>query len=209
MSRSVKTHWDQIYTRQSAHSVSWYQPRATQALAWIAGTGGSLIDVGGGTSTLFDELVLAGNHDVTLLDISDAALNIVWRRLGRLGRLGRLASSVRWITGDVTTVALPAHAYDVWHDRAVFHFLTEEADRQAYVAQLQHAMKPGGHVIIATFAPDGPAQCSGLPVVRYSPATLQTALGPAFHSIEHAHELHETPAGAMQPFLYCHFIRRA
>jgi len=118
-------------------------------------------------------------------------------------RLGADAQRVQWLVGDVTQAPLPAQAYDIWHDRAVFHFLTEPAQRAAYVAQVRHAVRPGGHVIVAAFGPEGPLQCSGLPVVRYAPGELHAQFGGAFELIEHQAEEHHTPGGAVQPFVYC------
>ena len=133
-------------------------------------------------------------------DRSDAALQAA------RGRLGERAAPVQWLHGDITTITLAAASFDIWHDRAVFHFLTDPGQRDAYVRQVRRAVRPGGHVIVAAFAPDGPAQCSGLPVVRYAPETLHAEFGDAFELIEHQREEHLTPSGAVQHFVYCHCV---
>lgn len=197
-----KAHWDHVYSTKPVDAVSWYQPHAEQSLALIRGTGtarsGAIIDVGGGASTLVDDLLAEGYTDLTVLDLSAAALESARRRLGPRAGL------VTWLEGDVTAVELPAHHYDVWHDRAVFHFLTEEEDRKAYVASVLRSVKPLGHVIVATFAEDGPSQCSGLPVVRYSPEQLHAEFGTAFALLKQEREAHHTPLGTVQKFIYCY-----
>ncbi len=196
-----KAHWEHIYATKPADGVSWYQPHADQSLALIRGTGtphsGAIIDVGGGASTLVDDLLANGYTDLTVLDLSAAALETARRRLASRAGLAT------WLEGDVTAVELPARRYDVWHDRAVFHFLTEEKDRRAYVTAVLRAVKPLGHVIIATFAADGPTHCSGLPVVRYSPDQLHAELGASFTLQHAAREAHHTPFGTVQQFVYC------
>lgn len=196
-----KSHWEKVYTRKAATEVSWYQPHAERSLAIIRRlTGGRpfrLIDVGGGASTLVDDLLPLPGAELTVLDLSEAARDVARRRLGAQ------AQRVHWVAGDVTTAALPAQAYDLWHDRAVFHFLTEPAQRAAYVAQVRHAVRPGGHVIVAAFGPEGPLQCSGLPVQRYAPGELHAQFGGAFELVEHQTEAHHTPGGAVQEFVYC------
>lgn len=200
-----RTHWDRVYTTRSAQEVSWYQPHAEQSLSLIeriaAGRPSRLIDVGGGASTLVDDLLARGRFDVSVLDLSDAALKVARQRLGE-----QQARRVQWLVGDVTAVALPANAFDIWHDRAVFHFLTEPAQRAAYVSQVRRAVRPGGHVIVAAFGPNGPLQCSGLPVMRYSADALYSEFGEAFELVEHSSEAHHTPGGAVQQFVYCHCV---
>jgi SAM-dependent methyltransferase len=163
----LKDHWERVYRTRPADAVSWFQKHADQSLRLIRDTGvpasASIIDVGGGASTLVDDLLACGYANVTVLDLSRAAL------IAAQARLGPLAGRVRWLEADITTIELPVHAYDVWHDRAVFHFLTSPEQRAAYVGAVIRAVKPGGHVIVATFAADGPTQCSGLPVVRSAP----------------------------------------
>lgn len=197
-----KEHWEQVYTTKSTTGVSWYQEHAEQSRHLIEQTGvprtGSIIDVGGGASTLVDDLLVQGYRAITVLDLSAAALHAAQ------ARLGERADSVRWLEGDITKIRLPEHAYDIWHDRAVFHFLTDEADRRAYVAQVLRSVKPGGHVIVATFAEDGPTQCSGLPVMRYSPAELHGQFGASFSLLKQEREAHQTPMGTTQKFIYCY-----
>ena len=201
---TTKAHWETVYQRKPADSVSWFQPRAQRSLDLIrsitAGRDISVIDVGGGASTLVDDLTADASFDVSVLDISSAALGVARQRLA--ARSGR----VHWIEGDITRIELSEQAYDIWHDRAVFHFLTDVEQRLAYVEQVRRAVRPGGHVIVAAFAPNGPIQCSGLPVVRYSPDTLHAEFGSAFELIEHMNEAHHTPAGAIQQFVYCHCV---
>jgi ubiquinone/menaquinone biosynthesis C-methylase UbiE len=198
------SHWEEVYATRAADAVSWYQPHAILSLDLIrrigVAAGTRVIDVGGGASTLVDDLLADGKADVTVLDISQGAL-----RLAR-DRLGARADKVHWIQGDITQVQLPAAAYDIWHDRAVFHFLTEPADRAAYVEQVRRAVRPGGHVIVAAFGPEGPTQCSGLPVVRYDPGQLHAQFGGRFELVDHLSETHRTPAGAVQQFVYCHCV---
>jgi ubiquinone/menaquinone biosynthesis C-methylase UbiE len=146
-------------------------------------------------------LVAHGYHNLSVLDLSGEALTVARRRLGQKSEL------VQWIEADVTSAPLPERFFDVWHDRAVFHFLTDEADRRAYVDQVVRAVKPGGHVIVATFAPDGPSECSGLPVVQYDADSLRGEFGPAFELVEHDAEAHVTPAGRIQHFIYCHCVK--
>ena len=198
------SHWERVYASHSPDAVSWYQPHATLSLDLIrriaAGPGTRIIDVGAGASTLVDDLLASGFTDLTVLDISAAALRLAQQRLGTL------AARVHWIPGDITTVPLEPGAYAIWHDRAVFHFLTEPADRAAYVAQVRRAVRPGGHVIVAAFGPEGPTQCSGLPVVRYAPGALHAEFGGHFELVDHLSEAHRTPGGAIQQFVYCHCL---
>jgi 2-polyprenyl-3-methyl-5-hydroxy-6-metoxy-1,4-benzoquinol methylase len=197
------THWERVYREKAADNVSWFQAHAQRSLDMIQGIAApsaSVIDVGGGASTLVDDLLERGYRDVTVLDLSEAALDVA------RSRLGSRATLARWIAGDIRDAALPEAAYDIWHDRAVFHFLVNPADRAAYVRQAMKAVRPGGHVIVATFAPDGPDQCSGLPVMRYAPDELHGEFGSAFQLVEHANEEHRTPWGTLQRFVYCHCI---
>lgn len=198
---SEKQHWETVYETKPADMVSWFQPSADRSRALIQRVAPDLdapiIDVGGGASVLVDDLLHLGYRNITVLDLAASALGIA------RARLGAAASNVRWIEGDVRTVALPASTYAVWHDRAVFHFLTEAADRAAYVAQVRRAVRPGGFVIVATFAEDGPTKCSGLPVARYSADSLHDEFGAAFELMTTEREQHETPAGTQQAFIYC------
>jgi ubiquinone/menaquinone biosynthesis C-methylase UbiE len=197
-----KTHWDEVYATKSETEVSWFQEHSRVSFGLIERTGvaraGAIVDVGGGASTLVDDLLGEGYSDLTVLDISPAALEIARRRLGSR------AGDVTWVEADITDVALPEQRYDVWHDRAVFHFLTEPDQRARYVRTVQRAVKHGGHVIVAAFGPEGPLQCSGLPVVRYSPERLHDEFGEAFQLVEHTREEHRTPWGNVQPFVYCY-----
>ena len=196
-----KKHWETIYQTKDVHSVSWFQPEARESRDLITefapDRATPIIDVGGGASVLVDDLLAAGYADVTVFDLSETALEISRQRLGDR------AAKVKWIAGDVRNAPLGDREYLLWHDRAVFHFLTDAADRQAYVAQVERTVRPRGYVLIATFAEDGPATCSGLPVVRYSAESLHSEFGPAFRIVASAHEDHHTPAGREQSFLYC------
>jgi len=200
-----KDHWEKVYQTKSADAVSWFQEHASRSLKIIRSIGAQksagIIDVGGGASTLVDDLMSDGFDRITVLDLSQSALAVARRRLGAKSELAS------WIAGDIRTVELPEQAYDIWHDRAVFHFLTEPVDREAYVRQVMKAVKPGGHVIMATFAPNGPEQCSGLPVARYAPDELHGEFGSAFELVEHALEDHATPLGSIQHFVYCHCVK--
>lgn len=199
----TKDHWERVYASKAADEVSWYQRHAARSLRMIRATGvplsAPIIDVGGGASRLAEDLLQAGFTALTVLDISACALEAAKRRLGPL------APRVTWREADITSASLPPHAYDLWHDRAVFHFLTSAADRRDYVAVARHAVRPGGHLVIATFAEDGPSECSGLPVMRYTAARLLDELGAGFTLVRHETEAHRTPAGKLQHFIYCRF----
>lgn len=200
---SLKEHWENIYTNRAETEVSWFQPHAESSMALIRETelspSASIIDVGGGASTLADDIVEVGYTDLTVLDLSGTALATAKQRLG--DKAGR----VTWREGDILREPFPANGWDLWHDRAVFHFLTDPADRLLYVRQLRHALKPNGWVIIASFAEDGPGKCSGLPVRRYSPGQLAAELGEGFTPERQLKEMHTTPAGRQQSFVYCLF----
>jgi ubiquinone/menaquinone biosynthesis C-methylase UbiE len=200
-----KTHWEQVYRTTPAGELGWHQAHPTMSLNLIESTGvhktGHLLDVGGGDSPLVDHLLDQGFEHVTVLDISAATLERAKARLGDRARL------VTWIEGDITDFR-SSRKYDLWHDRAVFHFLTEAEDREKYRETMNRVLSPEGHVIIATFAYEAPPTCSGLPVVRYSPQFLAVAIGNDFDLIESSEELHRTPGGKQQPFIYCRFMRR-
>jgi 2-polyprenyl-3-methyl-5-hydroxy-6-metoxy-1,4-benzoquinol methylase len=199
---SVQEHWAAVYAKKDPHDVSWYQAEPALSLALIeraAHAPARVIDVGGGTSFLADRLLARGYH-VGVLDVSERALAVVQ------ARLDTAAQDVEWFVADATSYVSP-HVWDVWHDRAVFHFLVHARDRAAYRLALTAATVPGSAVIIATFGPDGPERCSGLPIVRYSPAQLAAELGAGFEAVETAWEVHHTPAGAAQQFVYCRFVR--
>jgi ubiquinone/menaquinone biosynthesis C-methylase UbiE len=199
---SLKTHWEQIYQTRAPTQVSWYQEHSLQSLQFITHTNiaktGHIIDVGGGPSALIGDLLRDGYAHITVLDISVAALEAARERLGSL------ANEVTWLEADVLQTKLPHQEYDLWHDRAVFHFLTKPEDRRLYVNAVKEAVKPGGHVIVATFASDGPERCSGLPVMRYEPESLHNEFGESFELISSANELHHTPFGTEQKFIYCY-----
>jgi len=200
-----KDHWEHVYATKSATEVSWFQPHAALSLKLIREAGvpttAAVIDVGGGASTLVDDLLALGYDHLTVLDLSGAALATAQ------ARLGVRAAAVQWMEANVLDAPLPRHAFDVWHDRAVFHFLTTAQERQAYVHAVLHAVKPGGLVIVATFAEDGPERCSGLPVQRYSADALHGEFGEPFALLGHEREAHHTPSGGEQKFVYC-FCRK-
>ncbi|MBK7472989.1 MAG: class I SAM-dependent methyltransferase [Betaproteobacteria bacterium] len=195
-------HWDKVYSTKAPDAVSWYRAHLERSLALIERAApdrsAAIIDVGGGESTLVDDLLAGGYQNVSVLDISPTAIEVARARTGEAGR------QVTWLVADVTAAELPPQAYDVWHDRAVFHFLTAPDQRAAYVRQVARAVKPGGHVIVATFGPEGPVKCSGLDVVRYDAGSLHGEFGARFRLIESATELHQTPFGTTQQFLYCY-----
>lgn len=198
-----KNHWEEVYRSKAPDAVSWYRSHLETSLRLIAETtsdrNANVIDVGGGESTLVDDLLERGYRTLTVLDMSAVALDATKRRLGPA------AEQITWVEADITTADLPEHRYDVWHDRAVFHFLTEASQRDAYIRLLARALKPGGHVVIATFGPAGPVRCSGLEVKRYEAQQLSDELGAGFELVISTLEEHHTPAGYSQQFLYCHF----
>jgi len=197
-----RNHWERVYRTKAADEVSWYAPHLERSMELIRRGARDLnapvIDVGGGESTLIDDLLAEGFHDVTVLDISATAVEATNQRLGPV------VSKVQWVVADVTQIELPASRYDIWHDRAVFHFLTESSARAAYIAAVERAVKPGGHVIVATFGPQGPLRCSGLDVCRYDPDSLHGEFGARFRLVESFVDIHHTPAGTEQQFLYCY-----
>jgi SAM-dependent methyltransferase len=205
---SRQAHWEGVYSKKGENEVSWFQENPAPSLELIAQVGArpasAVVDIGGGASRLVDNLVERGFQDVTVLDLSEAALEAAEARLK--ARLGSRAAQVHWIVADVT-VWEPSKAYDIWHDRAAFHFLTEERDRAAYVARLERGLKVGGYAIIATFALDGPERCSGLPVMRYDPASLGQTLGRAFQLVDTRRHAHVTPWGSDQSFQFSVFRR--
>lgn len=204
MNSEKQQHWNEVYAIKAADKVSWFQPRAEISMHLIAAAGATensaIIDIGGGSSVLIDHLLDAGFVDVTVLDISERAL------IGSKDRLGARATDVHWIVSDVLSWS-PARSYDVWHDRAAFHFLTDDRDREAYRATLLKALHPRGTLIVGTFAEDAPERCSGLPVRRWSADGLAAELGSDFRLIESVREDHRTPWGAIQPFTWARFER--
>lgn len=197
-----KDYWENVYTTKASDTVSWFQPHAELSYDIIKSTGvssrGAIIDVGGGASTLVDDLLDHGYSNLTVLDISSVAL------AAAKSRLGARAYRVHWLLADITRANLPRNHFDIWHDRAVFHFLTRPEDRAAYVLAVLQSVKPGGHVIVASFAEDGPDKCSGLPVMRYNAEGLHAEFGESFSLLNHRKEAHHTPSGTVQQFVYCY-----
>lgn len=202
-----KDHWEQTYSSRSAESLGWYKPHLQTSLSWITALklpiNASIIDIGGGASTLVDDLLEAGYQSINVLDISENALSAAKTRLGEKAQL------INWVVGNITSVELPPQHYELWHDRAVFHFLTEHEQQCQYRDGLLSALKPGGHLVIGTFAPEAPPKCSGLPVQRYDLELLQNTLGDEFELKRHEKEMHITPGGVEQMYLYCYFQKRA
>jgi SAM-dependent methyltransferase len=198
-----KEHWETVYATKPPDRVGWFRPRLETSLDWIAAlpldVDAAIIDIGGGASTLVDNLLDAGYRDVTVLDIAAGALEL------SQARLGEAAEQVEWIVADVTSAALPSRRFELWHDRAVFHFLTDDDDRNSYIERAAGALKPGSHLLVGTFAPEAPPTCSGLPVERYDRDTLAGTFGNAFELLRHHKELHVTPGGVEQMYLYALF----
>lgn len=197
-----REHWETVYRSKNPDEVSWYRPHLERSLTFIDSAhlpqAAAIIDVGGGASTLVDDLLDRGYTDLTVLDLSERALAEARRRLGPR------AARVAWMLGDVTRIELPEHRFDFWHDRAVFHFLTDAAARDRYVAAVRRAVKPGGHIVVATFGPEGPERCSGLPVARYSAEGIHAQFGSEFEKVGSDAEVHRTPWGVEQEFVYCY-----
>jgi 2-polyprenyl-3-methyl-5-hydroxy-6-metoxy-1,4-benzoquinol methylase len=198
----AKTHWEKVYTTREPETVSWYRAHLETSVALIEraahSRSASIIDIGAGESTLVDDLLSRGYENITVLDISQTALDVT------KNRLGSLAEQTKWIVADITQVELEPSGYDVWHDRAVFHFLTSTDQRAAYVRNVARSVRPGGHVIVSTFGPEGPTKCSGLEVMRYDANSLHNEFGVRFRLVESSNELHNTPFGSTQQFLYCY-----
>ena len=205
MNTESQSHWNRVYTTKAADAVSWYQTQPGISLELIAAANlppdAPIIDVGGGASVLVDCLLAQGRSALSVLDISTAALSRA------RARLGTNATKVRWIEADVREFEPPQH-YDLWHDRAVFHFLTDSADRAAYMDALRRSLSPRGHVVTATFAKDGPARCSGLDVAHYDAASLHAEFGADFEMLESRREIHLTPTGTEQRFTWVHLRLR-
>lgn len=195
-----REHWESVYETKRPDQVSWFQPHATLSSEIIRGTvedrSARILDVGGGASTLVDDLLGDGYERVTVMDLSAAALDHSRRRLGRRATLAS------WVVGDVLAVPFADDSAALWHDRAVFHFLTDPADRARYVAEARRVVVPGGLVLLATFASDGPERCSGLPVLRYGAGDLQRELGNDFVQLDSCRDVHRTPAGGTQAFTF-------
>lgn len=199
----MQEHWDRVYQTKAADQVSWFRPHLETSLAEVERAAKDrsafIIDIGGGASTLADDLLDHGYRNLTVLDISQTAIDLAKKRLGEA------AASVEWLCAEVTQAPLLENHYDVWHDRAVFHFLTKQSERLAYAARASSAIKTGGHLILSAFGPEGPERCSGLNTMRYDAESLQRELGTGFQLIESSIDWHRTPSGAMQQFLHCHF----
>ncbi|MDP3154372.1 MAG: class I SAM-dependent methyltransferase [Archangium sp.] len=195
-------HWEGVYGRKKTDQVSWFRPHLEQSLSYVAraqlAPDAAIIDVGAGASTFVDDLLGAGHSRITAMDLSATALDIARARLGERG------AGVNWLVGDITQLELPAHAFDFWHDRAVFHFLREPEERARYVAAVRRALKPGGHIVVATFGPHGPERCSELDTMRYSADQLHGQFGAEFQKVHELVELHPTPSGKEQEFVYCY-----
>lgn len=197
-----QTHWENVYTTKGESEVSWFQESPAISLDLIRAAGATndsaIIDIGGGASRLVDALLARGFRSLAVLDLSQAALDAA------RARIGSGADTVEWIVSDVTKWN-PSRRFDIWHDRAAFHFLTDQNDRAAYVTRLKAALRPAGQAIIGTFAMDGPEKCSGLPVQRYDPASLHETLGNCFRLVEDRRETHNTPWGSTQSFQFTRF----
>lgn len=200
---ATKAYWESVYRRNSANEVSWYRLHLEESVKLIQQAApdcsAAIIDVGGGESTLVDDLLTLGYQNVSVLDISSGAIQATQQRLGKA------ASTVEWLVGDITKATLPNQRYAVWHDRAVFHFLVNPAQQAAYIQQILNSLTKDGHLVMAVFGPDSPKQCSGLEVVRHDIELLCKHVGPKFELINHSLEEHHTPRGKTQQFLYAHF----
>lgn len=199
---STPQHWESVYQTKNTAQVSWYAPHLETSLQLIQRLApnrqAAILDVGTGASTLPDDLLAAGYSQLSMLDIANHALVVSQMRLGNK------AQAVNWLVGDVLDMEFAPQSFDIWHDRAVFHFLTDSTQRERYVQQVLKATKPQGHVIMATFGTDGPKQCSGLDVMRYDSQSLHQEFGASFRLLDSLIVNHQTPAGMTQQFLYCY-----
>jgi SAM-dependent methyltransferase len=195
-------HWDAVYRTKSPDQVSWYRPHLERSLDFLRAANlnpaAGIVDVGGGASSFVDDVLDLGYTNVTVLDLSETALQVA------RARLGERAALVTWICADVTRAPLPERAFDFWHDRAVFHFLRDPQARADYVDTVRRSVKPGGHIVVATFGPHGPEKCSGLDVLRFTPETLHAEFGGDFAKVGSTTEMHTTPWGSEQEFVYCY-----
>ncbi len=200
---SNKDHWEKVYGSKASEAVSWYAPHLETSLKLIhqasANKNSAIIDIGGGESTLVDDLITEGYQDISVLDISQKAIDVAKERLGKS------ADMVHWYCADINQATLPQNYFEVWHDRAVFHFLTEEYQRVKYIEQVTQSVRHGGYVIMSTFGPEGPEKCSGLDVVRYDSEKLHGQFGKGFKLIDSSTEIHKTPMNTTQQFLYCFY----
>jgi ubiquinone/menaquinone biosynthesis C-methylase UbiE len=202
----TRAHWNSVYGSKQPDQVSWFRPHLDASLEYLRTSGiersAAVVDVGGGASTFVDDLLNAGYGDVTVLDVSDEALRVV------RDRLGERAQRVKWVRTDVTELTMPSGAFQFWHDRAVFHFLLQPHARERYVAALRRTLASRGYALIATFGPDGPEKCSGLDVRRYDADALEAELGDGFKRVANSTEVHITPWGTPQQFVYALFRRK-
>ena len=202
---SKRDHWRRVYETRAATEVSWYAPHLRQSLQLIREVttrDARIVDVGAGASTLVDDLLDLGYKNVTVLDVADEAFALA------RARLEKRANDVSWVAADITTASLAENSFDVWHDRAVFHFLTHESDRQAYVRQVRRSVVAGGYVVLATFSLEGPTKCSGLDVMRYDPRSLAREFGSQFELDAAIPAIHTTPTNKQQRFIFCRFKKR-
>jgi 2-polyprenyl-3-methyl-5-hydroxy-6-metoxy-1,4-benzoquinol methylase len=201
MRMDARSYWEQVHATKEPEQASWFRPHLERSLELIERAvpdrPASILDVGAGQSTLVDDLLGLGYENITVLEISQTALDALKARVRQVG------AAVQWICGDVTETLLPEASFDVWHDRAVFHFLTEAGRRRAYVERVKAALKPGGSLIVSTFGPSGPERCSGLATMRYDASSLGSEFGDRFRLVESSLDLHETPSGTVQQFLSC------
>ena len=201
MSTDARGHWNAVYGSKRAEELSWFQPHARVSLELarlaLPDKSAPILDVGGGASRFVDDLLADGYRRITVLDLAPAGLALT------RARLGAAAAQVTWVEADALSLPLPDASVDLWHDRAVFHFLTAPEERTRYVEQVRRVVRPGGFVLVATFASDAPPRCSGLPVVRYDPEDLHRVFGPDFEPVAERREVHLTPGGNPQPFTYC------
>lgn len=202
VSSSNKKHWESVYAAKAPDRVSWFRPHLERSLQFLDAaqlpSDAAVIDVGGGASTFVDDLQDRGYSDITVLDLSSTALEASRARLGERG------SRVHWLCANVLETCLPESAYEFWHDRAVFHFLTDRAARIKYIETVRRSLKTGGHIVVATFGPHGPETCSGLGVARFTPSGIHAAFGNDFAKVGEAEEIHQTPLGTEQEFVYCY-----
>ncbi|MGV7235009.1 MAG: class I SAM-dependent methyltransferase [Nitrosomonadaceae bacterium] len=200
-------HWEAIYTSKSADQVGWYSLHLETSMRWIAelklAPKDPIIDIGGGASTLVDDLLGSGHKDLSVLDLSEKAIHLTKERLGKASR------SVTWLQGNVTEIELPSQHFKLWHDRAVFHFLVDPEIQQMYRDVVLKTVMKGGYFIIGTFTTNAPPQCSGLPVQRHTPDTLSNTFGKELELKQYNKEIHKTPSGIEQAYVYCLFQRTA
>ncbi len=206
LSADHQAHWRHVYATRPAESVSWYRPHLEVSLELLERGGlnpdSRIIDIGGGASTLVDDLLARGVAQVTVLDLSAEALEVAQARLDARG------DAIRWLAADLLSADLPDSGFDLWHDRAVLHFLGDPVDAERYARQAASAVRSGGHAVVSGFAPEGPERCSGLAVARRSPGEIAALLGSCWTLVEQRTDHHVTPGGSPQPFAYALLRRR-